>query len=162
MPRIEDEQCHTQTHIQLETISPLTARSSSLRCVSAAKLHTAEQYFKTGRKKIRKHLPRSSLSWNTRQDLIKIPYSLCAAALETEQRCFSKIHLSETLLLQLYRPGMAQKPINKSGVICITDQLAFQTEKKQKCIGGTITGPKHGPAALLNQPQTVYSDNHSP
>ena len=70
--------------------APLTARSCSLRCVSAAEHQTAEQCSKTGRTKPWKHLPRSDLSWNTRHDFLKIP-SLCEAALETEQRCFSKV-----------------------------------------------------------------------
>ena len=70
--------------------APLTAQSSSLRCVSAAEHQTAEQYSKTGRTKPRKHLPRSDLSWNTRQDFLKIP-SLWEAAMETGQRCFSKV-----------------------------------------------------------------------
>ena len=70
--------------------TPLTARSSSLRCVSAAEHQTAEQYSKSGRTKPRKHLPRSALSWNTRQDFLKIP-SLCEAALKTERTCFSKV-----------------------------------------------------------------------
>ena len=42
---------HTQTHSQLRKLSPLTARSSSLRCVSAAEHHTGEQNSKTGRTK---------------------------------------------------------------------------------------------------------------
>ena len=46
--------------------APLTARSSSLRCVSAAEYQTAEQYSKTVRAKPRKHLPRSGPSWNIR------------------------------------------------------------------------------------------------
>ena len=66
--------------------APLTARSSSLRCVSAAEHRTAEQYSKTGRTKPRKHLPRSDLSWNTRQDFLKIP-SLCEATLEHWENC---------------------------------------------------------------------------
>ena len=70
--------------------APLTARYSSLRCVSAAEHQTAEQYSKTGRTKPRKHLPRGNLSWNTRHDFLKIP-SLCEAALETERRFFSKV-----------------------------------------------------------------------
>ena len=70
--------------------APLTARSSSLGCVSAAEHQTAEQYSKTGKTKPRKHLPRIDLSWNTRQDFLKIP-SLWEAALETERRCFSKV-----------------------------------------------------------------------
>ena len=68
----------------------LTARSSSLRCVSAAQHQTAEQYSRTGRTKPRKHLPRSDLSWNTCQDFHRIP-SLWEAALETERRCFLKV-----------------------------------------------------------------------
>ena len=70
--------------------TPLTARSISLRCVLAAKHQTAEQYYKTGRTKPRKHLPRDNLSWNTRQDFLKIP-SLWEAALGTEWRFFSKV-----------------------------------------------------------------------
>ena len=70
--------------------APLTARSSSLRCVSAAEHQIAEQYSKTGRTNPRKHLPTSALSWNTHQDFLKIP-SLCEAALEAERRCFSKV-----------------------------------------------------------------------
>ena len=54
-------------------LAPLTTRSSSLRCVSAAEHQTAEQYSKTGRTKPLKHLPRSSLSWNTYQHFLKIP-----------------------------------------------------------------------------------------
>ena len=72
--------------------APLSARSSSLRCVYAGDHHTAEQYSKTGRTKPRKHLPRIYLSWNTRQDFLKIQ-SLSEAALETERRCFSKVTL---------------------------------------------------------------------
>ena len=49
-----------------------------------------EQYSKTGRTKPGKHLPRSALSWNTRQDFLKTP-SLYEASLETERRCFSKV-----------------------------------------------------------------------
>ena len=56
----------------VKKLAPLTTRSSSLRCVSEAEHHTAEQYSKTGRTKPRKHLPRSSLSWNTCQDFLKI------------------------------------------------------------------------------------------
>ena len=49
-------------------MAPLTTQSRSLRCVSAAEHHTAEQYSKMGRTKPLKHLPRISLSWNTFQD----------------------------------------------------------------------------------------------
>ena len=63
---------HSNTHPVRNRV-PLTARSSNLRWVSAAEHHTAEQYSKTGRIKPRKHLPRSDLSWNTRQ------HSLCAS-----------------------------------------------------------------------------------
>ena len=71
----------------------LTTLSCSLRHLSAAEHHTSEQYSKnTGRTKPRKHLPRSDLPWNTRQDFVKKP-SLWVAALETERRCFSKVIL---------------------------------------------------------------------
>ena len=69
--------------------APLTTWSSSLRRVSAAKHHTAEQYSETGKIKTRKHLPKSNLSWKTRKDFLKMP-NLWEAALETERRCFSK------------------------------------------------------------------------
>ena len=89
--------CHGSTmrnvtfkHTPVRNRAPLTARSSSLRCASAAKHQTSEQCSKTGRTKPRKHLPRSGLSWNTRQDFLKIP-SLCEAALQTEQRWSSKV-----------------------------------------------------------------------
>ena len=91
--------CHGSTmsksHSNTPPVSnraPLTTRSSSPRCVSAAEHHTAEQYSKTDRTKPRKHLPRSDLSWNTRQDFLKAP-SLSEAAIETERRCFSKVIL---------------------------------------------------------------------
>ena len=61
--------------------APLTARSSSLRCVSAAEHQTAEQYSKTGRTKPRKHPPRSALSWNTHQDFrTKRPWPLLGSS----------------------------------------------------------------------------------
>ena len=55
--------------------APLTMQFSSLRCVSAAEHHNAEQYSKTGKTKPPKHLSMSNLSWNTRQDFLKIPRS---------------------------------------------------------------------------------------
>ena len=82
------EMSHSNTP-PVKNRAPVTARSSSLRCVSAAEHQTAKQYSKTGRTKPIKHLPRSDLSWNTCQDILKIP-SLWEAALETERRCFSK------------------------------------------------------------------------
>ena len=51
--------------------APLTARSSSLRWVSAAEHYTTEPYSKTGRTKQLKHLQRSDLLWNTCQDFIQ-------------------------------------------------------------------------------------------
>ena len=73
----------------VKKLAPLTTRSSSLKCVSAAEHHTAEQCYKMGRTKPLKHLPRSSLSWNSCQDFLKIP-SHSEAALETERKCHSK------------------------------------------------------------------------
>ena len=49
--------------------APLTARSSSL----TVEHNAVEQYSKTGRTKPGKHISRSDLSWNTRQDFLKIP-----------------------------------------------------------------------------------------
>ena len=82
--------------------APLTARSSSFSSVSATEHQTAEQYSKTGKTKPRKHLPRSDLSWNTRQDFLKIP-SLWEAALETERRCFSKVILESNITPNITR-----------------------------------------------------------
>ena len=79
-----------------------TARSSSLRCVSAAEHHTVEKCSKTGRTKPWKHLSMSDLSWNTRQDFLKIP-SLWEAALETKRRCFSKVILESNVTRNITR-----------------------------------------------------------
>ena len=57
----------------VKKLAPLTTRSSSLRCVSTAEHHTAEHYYKTSMTKLRKHLPRSNLSWNACQDFLKNP-----------------------------------------------------------------------------------------
>ena len=80
----------------------LTARSSSLRCVSVAEHQTAEQYSKTGRTKPRKHLPRNDLSWNTRQEFLNIR-NLSEAAMETERRCFSKVILESNVTHNIIR-----------------------------------------------------------
>ena len=98
--RVED-------YVGIEQLRPkllklLTARSSSLRCVSAAEHQTAEQYSQTGRTKPRQHLPRSDLSWNTRQEFLKIP-SLWEAAMETAQRCFSKVILESNVTHNITR-----------------------------------------------------------
>ena len=77
-------------------------RSSSLRCVSAAIDHTAEQNSKTGKTKPQKHRPMSIVSWNTRHDFLKIP-SLWEAALETERRCFSKVNLESNVTPNISR-----------------------------------------------------------
>ena len=82
--------------------APLTTRSSSLRCVSAAEHHTAEQYSKTVTTKPRKHLPRSDLSWNTRQDFLKTPMRY-VAALEIERRCFSKVIMESNVTPNISR-----------------------------------------------------------
>ena len=51
LPRIDYEQCHPQNTPPVRNRTSLTARSSSLRCVSSAEHNTAEQYSKTDRKK---------------------------------------------------------------------------------------------------------------
>ena len=78
------------------------SRFSNLKCVSAAEHHTAEQYSKTGKTKPQKLLPMSNLSWNTRQDFLKIP-SLWEASLETERRCFSKVNLESNVTPNISR-----------------------------------------------------------
>ena len=82
--------------------APLTARSSSLRCVTAAEIHTAEEYSKTGRTKPWNHLLRSYLSWNTRQDFLKIQI-LWEAALETNWRCFANVILESNVTPSITR-----------------------------------------------------------
>ena len=70
-----DQQCarsHSNTP-PIKKWAPLTTQSSSLRFVSAAEHYITEQSSKTGRTKPLKHLPRSSLSWNTYQAFLKIP-----------------------------------------------------------------------------------------
>ena len=93
---------NTQTHLQFNNGNRwLHGRSSSLRWVSAAVHHIAEQYFKTGRTKPQKHLPRSNLSWNTRQDFLKIP-CFWEAVHETKRSCFSKIFLYSNVIPMQY------------------------------------------------------------
>ena len=103
-PRIYDKKCHTQTHPQLETGAPLTARSISLRCVSAAEHQTEEQHSKTGRTKPRKHLTRSDISWNTPalpQDIKSL--RSCSGnrfsdLAETEPKPFSRVFIFSLLV----------------------------------------------------------------
>ena len=106
--------------------APLTARSSSLICVSAAEHQTAEQYSKTGRTKLRKHLPKSDLSWNTLQNFLKI-LSLWEAAMETERRCFSKVILESNVTHNITRSSdsfSAVPPIvNRGDWGCIVRDL---------------------------------------
>ena len=90
--------------------APPPARSSSLRCVSAAEYQPAEQYSKTGRTKPRNHLPRSDLSWNTRQDFLKIQ-SFCEAALETERSCFSKVIFESNVSPNITRSSDSFSPV---------------------------------------------------
>ena len=114
---------------QVRNRAPLTAPSSSLRCVSAAQHQTAEQYSKTGRTKPRKHLPRSDLSCNTRQDFLKIP-SLYEAALETERRCFSKVNFESNVTPKITRSpdSFSTVPPIANGVtrdaLCETSRLS--------------------------------------
>ena len=68
--------------LSVKNLVPLTTQFSSLRFVLAAEHHTAKQYSKTGRTNPRKHRPKSNVSWNTRQNFIKI-LRLSEAALET-------------------------------------------------------------------------------
>ena len=92
----------TCKHTPVKKLAPRTTRSSSRRCVSAAEHQTAEQYSKTGKTKPLKYLPRSSLSWNTWQDFLKIP-SRWEAALETERICFSNVILESNVTPNITR-----------------------------------------------------------
>ena len=97
-----DEQCHTQTHPQLGTGHHWQHGEAVLSCVLAAEHHTAEQYSKTGRTKPGKDLSKSELSWNTRQDFLKIP-SLWEVAQETKRRCFSNVILETNVTPNITR-----------------------------------------------------------
>ena len=77
-------------------LSPLTIRSSNLRCVSAAEHHTAEQYSKTTMTKLQKLLPRSDPSLNNFLNFLKIP-SIWEAAVDNEQRCISNVVLESNV-----------------------------------------------------------------
>ena len=103
-------------------LAPRTMWSSSLRCVSAAEHHTAEQYSKTSKTKPQKRLPRSSLSLNTCQDFLKIP-SRREAALETERGCFSKVILESNVTPDITRSSdsfsTVPKIVNAGGWGCI-------------------------------------------
>ena len=106
--------------------APLTTRSSSLRCVSVAEHHTAQQYSKTGKTKPQNYLPMSNLSWNTRQDFLKIR-SLWEAALETERRCFSKVNLESNVTPNISRStdcfSTVPSMVNGGGWGCILRNL---------------------------------------
>ena len=65
---------------------------------------------KTGRTKPRKHLPRSDLSRNTRQDFLKIQ-SLWEAALETERRCFSNVILKSNVTPNITRSSESSSTV---------------------------------------------------
>ena len=108
MPWIDNKKCHLNTP-PVRNQAPLTAQSSSLRCVSASEHQAADQYSKTGRTKPWKHLPRSDLSWNTHQDF-KIP-SFCEAALETERRCFSNVILESNVTSKITRSLDSFSPV---------------------------------------------------
>ena len=100
----------------------LTAWSSNLRCVPTAEHHAAEQYSKTLRKKNEKKT--GNLSWNTHQDFFKIP-SLREAALETEQRCFSKVILESNVTPNITRSSDAFSTVlpNEGDWGCIVRDL---------------------------------------
>ena len=106
--------------------APLTARSSSLRCVSAAEHQTAEQFSKNGRIKPRKHLPRSDQSKNTNQDFHKIP-NRCEAALEIKRRCFSKVIFESNVTPKMTRSpdsfGTIPLIVNGGDWLCIVRDL---------------------------------------
>ena len=94
--------CRVTLKHTVKKLAPLTMQSSYLRCISAAEHQTAEQYSKTGKTKLLKHLPRSSLSWNTWKDFLQIP-SCWEAALETERRYFSKVILESNVTPKIRR-----------------------------------------------------------
>ena len=71
-------------------LAPLTTQPKTIRCISAAEHNTRKQYSITSRTKPWKYFTSKDWSWNTRQNYFKI-LILWEAALETEQRCFSKV-----------------------------------------------------------------------
>ena len=63
---------------------------------------TLDTSTQTGRIKPRNHLSRSDLSWNTRQDFLKIP-CLWETALETKRRYFSNVILESNVTPNITR-----------------------------------------------------------
>ena len=115
---------HTQIHPQLKKLSPLTTQSSSLMCVSTAEHHTTEQYSKTCRTKSLKHLPKSSLSWNTCQDFLKKSYRRCSrnrAKMILKSHLGIKCHFQYNKVFRLLQHSL---PIVNAGVWgCIVRDL---------------------------------------
>ena len=103
----------TPKHTPSQKPAPQTARSSSLRYVSAAEHQTAEKYSKTGRTKPRKHLPASDLSWKTHQDFLKIQVFeklLWKPSEDTSQRSFGmKCHSQYDKVIRLLQYSSANR-----------------------------------------------------
>ena len=78
-------------------MTSLTTRSRSLKCYLQPSTTLQKSIPKqAARRKPRKQLPWSIVSWNTWQDFLKIP-SLWDTTLETERRCFSKVILESNI-----------------------------------------------------------------
>ena len=110
LPPMNDEQSCTKTHPQLKNGHHwLHQNGVHGQVVHGVYLHPstiAEQYSKTDRTKPRKYLPRSDLSWNTRQDFLKIK-SCWGAALETERRCLSRVILESNVTPNIRRSSVS-------------------------------------------------------
>ena len=81
---------------------------------------------KLAKTKPQKYLPMSNLSWNSRQDFLKIP-CLWEAALETERRCFSKVNLESNVTPNISRStdscSTVPSMVNGGGWGCIVRDL---------------------------------------
>ena len=72
LPQIDDVQGHTQAHPSYETSTTHYTVQQFKLCISNRETY-CRTVLQNGRTKPRKHLPRSNLSWNTCQDILKIP-----------------------------------------------------------------------------------------
>ena len=119
-------QFYTRTQSQLKSLHHgLYTRSSSLWCASAAEHHILCLGLGSSTKP-RKHLSKSNLSLNTRQDFLNMP-NLWEASLETERRCFSKVILESNATPSILKStdsfSTVSSIVNRSNYGCIVCDL---------------------------------------
>ena len=139
-------QGHTQTEPQVKKLAPLTTWSSSSRCVSAAEHHSAEHNSKTGRTKLLKQLLKRDLE--TIIVLVLLAFNFIPQ-MSHHSLTFTRSLLRDSATLTLTAgDGTTAIKVESSA-----SPIAYSPEWKKapRCIGGTIMGPKHCPAALLTR-----------